>query len=122
MVRSYGTPASLGLNAGGTGAAYKFIPIHSFTNERGNDVWLTGCLDARPDRITPPSFSLTSSPENYGATGGCHLIEPSFNVKWTYYLPRTDTLVLGRDKTFRIVTGISDDRALQPPDSNDAMT
>lgn len=123
MVRSYGTPASLGLDAGGTGAGYKSIPTHFFRNQRGSAASLASCLDARPDRIAPSPFTgATENHYDYGATGGCHLIAPSFESQWVYYIPRTDKLVLTRDKQFKMLTGDYDLRAIEPPDSEDAMT
>lgn len=123
MLTSYGDTASLGLNAGGTGANYKVIPDHRFTSTRGTKVSLGSCLDARPDRITPSPFQgATADPYNYAATGGCHLIAPAFETKWSFYLPRTDKLILTRDKQFKMVTGVAERKAIEPNDLDTAMT
>jgi hypothetical protein len=123
LVNSYGNPASLGLGVGGTGSGYKDIPYYQFKNTYGNTVSLAGCLDARPDRIEPTAFSATSSPENYGATGGCQLLGNTFKMAWEYYQPRTDKLVLTRDKEFKLLRGVdSDDQSPPPPDEQNAMT
>jgi hypothetical protein len=123
LISSYGNPASLGLNAGGTGAAYKEIPVYNFQSGYGKTVSLSGCLDARPDRITPSAFTITSSPFDYGATGGCKLMSSSFEMAWDYYQPRTDKIVLTRDREFRLIAGISgNDQAPAPQDIEDAMT
>ena len=123
LISSYGDPGSLGLGAGGTGAAYKEIPTYIFQSGYGKVVSLSGCLDARPDRITPAAFSATHSAENYGATGGCKLYGTAFEIDWDYYQPRTDKLVLTRDREFRLITGVNgNDQAPAPQDTEDAMT
>lgn len=123
LITSYGNDSTLGLNSGGTGSGYKQIPVYAFQSGSGKLVSLAGCLDARPDRITPNSFGSTDSPENYGATGGVQLIGNSFEMAWDYFQPRTDKIVLTRDKEFRIIKGISgNDQAPAPQDTEDAMT
>jgi hypothetical protein len=123
LVYSYGNPSSLGLGVGGTGAAYKNIPLYAFESSTGKIVSLAGCLDARPDRIEPTSFGATSDPRNYGATGGCQLIGSSFEMAWEYYQPRTDKIVLTPDKEFKIITGVrNNDQSPPPSDEVDAMT
>jgi hypothetical protein len=125
LLNSYasgGDPANL---VSGTASGYKNLPLYPMENPRGNAIVSLGsCLDVRPDRITP-SVSLTfgSSPETYGATGSSHLIGTNFEAQWSYYQPRSDKLVLTRDREFRLVKGVeSDDRAPAPEDIQDAMT
>jgi hypothetical protein len=123
LISSYGDTTALGLDGSGTGAAYKQIPTYVFQNGRGKVVSLAGCLDARPDRVTPGSFGITFAPENFAATGGCQLLGGSFEMAWDYYQPRSDKLVLTRDKEFRMVRGIDgNDQAPAPQDTEDAMT
>jgi Domain of unknown function (DUF4815) len=123
LISSYGNPAALGLGTGGTGAAYKSIPLYTYKNSLGKTVNLAGCLDARPDRVTPSSFGATSNPQNYSATGGTKLMGTSFEMAWDYYQPRTDKIVLTPDKQFKIITGVAtDDQSPPPNDQDNAMT
>ena len=120
LLNSYGDPSTM---VSATGAAYKQVPVYVEESGSRKVISLGGCLDARPDRITPSSFGITSYPQDYGATGGCNLIGNSFDIAWSYYQPRTDKIVLTRDKEFKIIQGISgNDQAPEPQDVPDAMT
>lgn len=109
-----------------TAADYKNVPIYTFKDRGGNTVSLAGCMDFRPDRITPASFTGTDVPASYGATGNmaCIFEQNNLNVigTWDYYYPRTDKIILNKDKEFEIVTGEPTNQALPPSDRQDAMT
>lgn len=114
------------VGSGITDSEYKKIPVYSFKNRNGSTVSLAGCVDFRPDRITPSSFTSSDVPTLYGATGGMMGIYEQNNLNvigtWDYYYPRTDKIVLNRDKEFEILTGDSTNQAAAPNDKTDAMT
>lgn len=117
IMDSYGSTSGLGISG------YKEIPVYSFAARSGKTVSLAGCYDFRPDRTTPSGFTGTDFPQNYGATGSLSQInDVVINASWNYYLPRTDKLVLTKDKEFVIVTGAETEQAPSPEDSSNAMT
>ena len=111
------------IGAGISASEFKNVPIYSFQSQNGKIVSLAGCVDYRPDRATPGSFTGSDISTNYGATGSRSFVNyPSGLVAWTYYLPRTDKIVLSRDKQFKIIPGIATEQAPAPGDRDDAMT
>lgn len=114
----------LGVSA--TASDYKNIPIYTFKDRGGNTVSLAGCVDFRPDRITPSSFTASDTPSIYGATGNNAVIYEQNNLNvithWDYYYPRTDKIILNKDKDFEILSGEPTNQALAPSDRPDAMT
>lgn len=117
VMDSYGTIGSMGATA------YKDIPVYNFQSRSGKPVSLAGCYDFRRDRITPTSIGATATPSDYGITGSISQIDDlEVESEWSYFLPRTDKIVLARDKQFKIVTGTETEQALAPQDTEDAMT
>ena len=112
-IRSYDTSGISG---------YKEIPVYAFQGRSGKVVSLGGCYDFRPDRITPGSFGITSTPSAYGATGPSVFNDSEIRATWSYYLPRTDKLILTKDKEFAIITGVETEQAPAPDDRENAMT
>lgn len=102
---------------------YKDIPTYGLRQQTAQKISLTSVIDFRPDRIKPGAFGTTSSPENYGTTPKAFPFDVQIdNMKWKYYLPRTDKIVVAKDSNFRIVTGAEIDTSPEPPDQSDAMT
>ena len=105
---------------GGTGGSYEdYESIPSFYSNSGKTVDLRNSLDFRPVRVgTLNEFSLTGPYvrpsyiyDNYGS-----------GAKYSYYLPRIDKIILTRDKSFQIITGVPSETPSIPEDSPNAMT
>ena len=97
-----------------------YADIPSFTSpSTGITKQLRDCIDFRP----------TKGIAN-GATGAGGLLQnddlPDADVSITanvvYYLPRKDKLTLTKDRTFKVITGISSEDPILPADDEDAMT
>lgn len=76
---------------------------------------LRDCLDFRPTRIlglTDGSITTTYFPSP----------DSSAELSFDYYLPRIDKLVLGKNKEFRVIKGISSPNPVPPEDDSDSMT
>ena len=97
-----------------TGIAYKDIP--TFTDNR-KTYQLRDCLDFRP-RINDAGTGFTGA----GAVVN-DFIDPSSDVltDYSYYLPRTDKIVLDKNGIFSIVEGISSLNPKEPDVSPDTM-
>lgn len=105
------------------GLTYTDIPVYASSERSGRPFSLAGAFDFRPDRKTPASFTGSDEPYNYGTVSTMFPSDVSIdNVEWQYYSPRTDKIVLGKDKSFRVITGTEMDQAPAPPDAADAMT
>ena len=97
-----------------------YADIPSFTSPTtGVTKQLRDCIDFRP----------TKGVAN-GATGAGVLLSnddlPDADVSITanvvYYLPRKDKLTLTKDRSFKVITGISSEDPILPADDEDAMT
>jgi hypothetical protein len=97
-----------------TGIAYKDIP--TFTDNR-KTYQLRDCLDFRP-RINDAGTGFTGT----GAVVN-DFIDPASDVltDYSYYLPRTDKIVLDKNGVFSIVEGISSLNPKEPAVSDDTM-
>lgn len=106
-----------------TGSSFGYENIPSYTSPKtGIKYELRDVVDFRPDRIgaipsatgtsiTGSFFpSLMSTPDGLNSFG------------YTHYLPRTDKIVLTRNRNFNVIKGISDIYASVPQDNPDAMT
>ena len=98
-----------------SGVDYKDIPVYT-SPTTGRSYRLSDVLDFRPVRQNDGTFSgyvLPAQPPSV-----------SNDNKFTYsaYLPRTDKIVLGRDRNFKILTGIPSVNPQPPEDNPDAMT
>jgi hypothetical protein len=93
---------------------YKDIPVY-VSPTTGRAYRLSDVLDFRS--VKTPNGSLTGHviPMPLGAAN-------DNKFTYTHYLPRTDKIVLGRDRTFKLVQGIPSLEALPPSDDPDAMT
>jgi len=117
VMDSYGSIATMGATA------YREIPVYNFQSKGGQAVSLAGCYDFRRDRNTPASFTGGTSLLSYSITGSIAQFDDiEIECEWEYFLPRTDKLVLAKDKQFKIITGTETERAPAPHDADDAMT
>ena len=94
-----------------SGVAFGDIPVYT-SPDTGNTYRLSDLFDFRPDRQTDGTFSPF-----------CYPVSTSTGlVSVDRYLPRTDKLVLTRDKTFKLVSGLPSLEGAVPPDQPNAMT
>jgi hypothetical protein len=97
-------------------ADYTSIPVYT-SPTTGRSYRLSDVLDFRPVRAADGTFS-----------GGYVVPVPAPSSandnRWSYsaYLPRTDKIVLGRDRNFKILSGIPSLNTQPPADNPDAMT
>jgi hypothetical protein len=94
---------------------YKDIPVY-ISPTTGRSYRLSDVLDFRPVRQNDGTFSGYVLPAQSPSV--------SNDNKFTYsaYLPRTDKIVLGRDRNFKVLTGIPSINPQPPEDNPDAMT
>ena len=93
---------------------YKDIPVY-ISPTTGRSYRLSDVLDFRPVKAANGSLTGHVIPIPVGSAN-----DNKFN--YTHYLPRTDKIVLGRDRNFKLVQGIPSVEALPPNDDPDAMT
>ena len=118
-VLSYLSTASGGVST--LPETYQNIP--TYTSQSGSVYRLSDTLDFRPVRA---SASISSSFEYYLsiASDGGILIPTDltqFRSAYSYYLPRTDILVLSKDKSFQIVNGTPSTNPIAPDAPNGAL-
>jgi len=87
------------------------IPSYS-SPDTGKSYKLSDVIDFRPDKMPDGTFMPNILPSDNSVN--------YLNVK--RYLPRTDKIVLTRNKEFKLVSGIADISAPTPPDDANAMT
>jgi hypothetical protein len=94
---------------------YKDIPVYT-SPTTGRSYRLSDVLDFRPVRRNDGTFSgyvLPAQPPS-GSNDN--------NFNYSAYLPRTDKIVLGRDRNFKVLSGIPSVNPQPPADNPDAMT
>ena len=89
---------------------YDDIPEYVST-DTGEITKLQSVVDFRPIRSTDGSFSKVFLPFS----------GESFNVSYSYYLPRIDKLAITRDKKFKVVKGVPSLQPVSPDDISDSM-
>ena len=99
------TPAS-----GELKVTYDDIPEYVST-DTGESTRLQSVIDFRPVKSADGVFSEVFIPFS----------GQSFNVSYSYYLPRIDKLAITRDKTFKIVKGIPSLQPVSPDEIADSM-
>jgi hypothetical protein len=77
--------------------------------------YLRDCLDFRPTRRIGVASGLLD-------VGVLPSADASTELSFDYYLPRIDKLVLSKDKSFRVIKGISSPTPVPPDDDADSMT
>ena len=93
-----------------------FEDIPSYTSRSTGEIFsLRDCIDFRPDRslsgdTVPTSWIPSNTPANDNI------------FSYTHYLPRTDKIVITRDRKFSVLTGIPSLDALAPEDNPNAMS
>lgn len=106
-----------------TGSSFGYENIPTYTSPRtGIKYELRDVIDFRPGRTgTAPSATGTSLTGNFYPSL-MSIPTGSNKFSYTHYLPRTDKVVLTRDRNFSVIKGVSDDVASVPQDNPDAMT
>lgn len=105
-------------NATAYGGAYanNKIPLYATT---GGNIDLRNAIDFRPARANALNFY----PGTFALTGP-YVPSPEYTMKATYdyFIPRVDSLVLTKDREFKIVQGVSRPYPVPPVVNDDAMT
>ena len=89
---------------------YDDIPQYVST-DTGETTRLQSVIDFRPVKSAGGTFGEVFIPHS----------GQSFNVSYTFYLPRIDKLAITRDKTFKIVEGVPSLKPVSPDEIADAM-
>ena len=107
------------------GYNYGAIPV--YTSQATGQVYpLRDCLDYRPVR-TIPTTSVTANTVSFdvdSTTTGPKIPENGSDVilDYQYYLPRTDKVILNKNRTFEVVQGNPSLTPIVPLDKEGAMT
>lgn len=106
-----------------TGANFGYENIPTYTSPKtGVKYELRDVVDFRPGRTgSAPSATGSSITGNFYPSM-MSISDGANSFSYTHYLPRTDKIVLTRDRNFSVVKGISDIYASSPQDNPDAMT
>lgn len=99
-----------------TGTDYVNFPVYVSPND-GKSYRLRDCVDFRPSRKNGVSGILGQYNELLLGISGT-----SFQLDYSYYLPRIDKLVVTKNKQFDVIRGISSLTPVPPKDRDDAMT
>ena len=109
--------------AGSTGTTNDYESVPTYISSLGEYFELRDCVDFRPRRLGQGSATGSSTPDDFQITNSwVPQSGEEFTGAWTYYLPRTDKLVLTRDREFKVVKGIDDLTAPPPEDDPNGMT
>jgi hypothetical protein len=93
---------------------YENIPTYT-SKSTGTQYKLRDCIDFRPDRSLSGDIMATPwIPANSAANDN--------DFTYTHYLPRTDKIVLTRDRNFAVISGTPSLNADIPADDPNAMT
>ena len=93
---------------------YENIPTYT-SKSTGTQYKLRDCIDFRPDRSLSGDTAVTPwIPTNSAANDN--------DFTYTHYLPRTDKIVLTRDRNFSVISGVPSLNADIPSDDPSAMS
>jgi len=106
---------------------YNYGSIPSYTTQATGQVYqLRDCLDYRPVRTTPtsPATANTVSFDVDSTTTGPKIPENGSDIilDYQYYLPRTDKVILNKDRSFEVLQGNPSLTPVMPNDKDGAMT
>jgi len=106
---------------------YDYGSIPSYTTQATGQVYqLRDCLDYRPVRSIPTSAATanTVSFDVDSTTTGPKIPENGSDIllDYQYYLPRTDKVILNKNRTFEVLQGNPSLTPVQPNDKDGAMT
>ena len=89
---------------------YDDIPQYVST-DTGETTRLQSVVDFRPTKSAGGTFGGVFIPHS----------GQSFNIAYSYYLPRIDKLAITRDKSFKVVEGVPSLKPVSPDEISDAM-
>ena len=104
---------------------YSYEDIPNFTSSSGTNFSLRDCLDFRPVRSTATSATANSVVFDVdSSTTGPKIPENGSDIilSYNYYLPRNDKVVLNKDRTFEVVSGVPSLYPEDPKDKDNSMT
>ena len=106
---------------------YNYGSIPSYTTQATGQIYqLRDCLDYRPVRSIPTSAATanTVSFDVDSTTTGPKIPENGSDIllDYQYYLPRTDKVILNKNRTFEVLQGNPSLTPVQPNDKDGAMT
>ena len=106
---------------------YDYGSIPSYTTQATGQIYqLRDCLDYRPVRSIPTSAATanTVSFDVDSTTTGPKIPENGSDIllDYQYYLPRTDKVILNKNRTFEVLQGNPSLTPVQPNDKDGAMT
>jgi len=106
---------------------YDYGSIPTYTSQATGQVYeLRDCLDYRPVRSIPttPATANTVSFDVDSTTTGPKIPENGSDIllDYQYYLPRTDKVILNKNRTFEVIQGNPSLTPVQPLDKDGAMT
>jgi hypothetical protein len=106
-----------------TGSSFSYENIPSYTSPKtGIKYELRDVIDFRPGRTgSIPSATGTSITGSFYSSM-ISMPDGANQFSYTHHLPRTDKIVLTRNRNFAVVKGVSDPQANVPQDNPDAMT
>ena len=106
---------------------YDYGSIPSYTTQATGQIYqLRDCLDYRPVRSIPTS-AVTANTVSFdvdSTTTGPKIPENGSDIllDYQYYLPRTDKVILNKNRTFEVLQGNPSLTPVQPNDKDGAMT
>jgi hypothetical protein len=106
---------------------YNYGSIPAYTSQATGQVYqLRDCLDYRPVRSIPTSATTanTVSFDVNSTTTGPKIPENGSDIllDYQYYLPRTDKVILNKNRTFEVLQGNPSLTPVMPNDKDGAMT
>jgi hypothetical protein len=106
---------------------YDYGSIPAYTSQATGQIYqLRDCLDYRPVRSIPTSAATanTVSFDVDSTTTGPKIPENGSDIllDYQYYLPRTDKVILNKNRTFEVLQGNPSLTPVQPNDKDGAMT
>jgi hypothetical protein len=104
---------------------YSYENIPNFTSSSGTNYSLRDCLDFRPIRSAATAATANSVVFDVdSSTTGPKIPENGSDIilSYNYYLPRNDKVVLNKDRTFEVVSGVPSLYPEDPKDRDNSMT
>ena len=104
---------------------YSYDNIPSYVSSSGTNYSLRDCLDFRPVRAAATAATANSVVFDVDSTNtGPKIPENGSDIilSYSYYLPRNDKVILNKDRTFEVVSGVPSLYPEDPKDKDNSMT
>lgn len=111
-----------------SGLADDYADIPMFTDPKGGKVYsLRDCVDFRPIRTANTvTANVANNPYvNTSAAFDTTVLpypDGTFQSDYDYYLPRVDKIVLTKDRTLKVLSGVPESNPIAPADDQDGIT